>query len=127
MPFLSSLVSSLALLAALLPPAPAASVQRGPGIELFQNGGFEDGLTGWRVLNMSGSTTFELDARVRNSGQRGLKIERSGSPGRVDFLKQSADLGVRSGKVEVSLTYRLNDEGRVAADVYFFDAQGQTI
>jgi len=50
----------------------AVLLSPGAGQELFTNGGFEDGLAGWRALNQSGGARFALDADVVRSGERSL-------------------------------------------------------
>jgi|GEM_PF-2310242 len=106
-----------------LPAAPAGSEKAG---ELFENGGFEKGIAGWRPLNMSGSTTFVVDKQVKQSGSQSLRIERTGH-GRADFLKHSAKLPITKSKLEVSLGYRVDKKARIQVDFYFFDDASNTI
>lgn len=94
--------------------------------ELFQNGGFESGVDGWRTLDMSQGAAFVIDDKVKQSGKQSLRFEKKGS-GRPDFLKQSADLSVHAGKVAVSLACRVEKDTRPVLEFYFFDAKDETI
>src|SRR5213083_3014707 len=93
----------------------------GESHELFKNGGFEDGLEGWNALNMSNGATFELDAKVKHSGKQSLRFERKGQ-GKPDFLKISADLPAKKGKVALSIAYKVDKDSRLHVDAYFFNA-----
>lgn len=96
--------------------------------ELFVNGGFEEGLAGWRPLNQSGNTTFRVDTSEKAEGKQSLRIERS-TQGDRDFLKQSAQLPPhkKKAKVHVFFRYKAAKKSRFVVDVYFFDAADNTI
>lgn len=96
------------------------------GTELFENGGFEQGLSSWRALNLSGKCAFEIDEKVKRKGKHSLRMEKRES-GRPDFLKQSGDLESAAGSVVFSLEYRVAPKSRLKVDVYFFDAEGETV
>lgn len=116
--------------------ASAASVARRPGqkakpadVELFENGDFEDGLKGWRTLNLSGGASFEPDKQSREQGKWSLRIERSesGASGKRDFLKQNAQLPGAEGQVTLELSYKVDKGSQVSINAYFNDAQGEFV
>ena len=117
---MKTLTVILALLASLVPGAPPGEV------ELFQNPGFEEGLDGWRTLNLSGSCQFQTDKKNKHGGKLGLEIERTAG-NRIDFVKQSGELPSDVGKVSLSAWYKVDKEGHLRIDGYFFDAQGETL
>lgn len=126
-----TIIGRVAATAALLAVAAAALTAdprtlRGADRELFQNGGFEDGVAGWNALDLSGGCTFESDEKVRQSGKRSLRITKAAA-GRTDFLKQSARLPGGVAEVRVACAYRVDKGARLEATVYFFDAASATI
>lgn len=98
----------------------------GESRELLSNGGFERGLEGWRPLDMSGGTTFDVDTKVKHSGKQSLHIQKQAS-GKLDFLKQSIDIPVRSGKLAFEIATLGGKEVGARVDAYFFDVAGETL
>src|SRR5687768_14187356 len=97
-----------------------------PETPLLQNGDFEQGIAGWRVLNMSGEALFEPDTKVRHSGKQSLRIEKNG-PGQQDWLKQSASLPMGVKEVRAVCWFKVDKGARAEVTVYFFDGADATI
>jgi hypothetical protein len=114
----------LALATALLVAAPAPAKE--PETDLLENGDFEKGVAGWRVLNMSGSSSFEPDKKVKKSGEQSLRIEKTG-PDKNDWLKQSTKLPHGVKEVVARCWFKVDKGARAEVEVYFFDATDQTV
>jgi hypothetical protein len=112
-------------LAAVLAVASRASGAE-PGTNLLENGGFEQGVSGWRVLDMSGSVAFEPDEKVKRKGHKSLRVEKR-APGRTDFLKQSARLPLGVEVVTAWCWFKVDKGARAEVEVYFFDASDETV
>ena len=91
-------------------------------VPLYEGGGFDQGLDGWRTLNLSGTSEFLL-VPEHNGGHFALRITR-GEGARSDWLKRNADLPADSGTVLLRLWHRTQGPGSAQVSGYFWDAQG---
>ncbi len=114
------LIGTFALLAGSL--AGASPGER----ELFADNGFEDGMSAWKSLDMSGTLELELDSKTKKSGKQSLRITR-GPADKVDFVKQFAVLSPAEGEVRFSMQYRVEREGEIKIQVFFFDDSGAEV
>ncbi|MFT7670547.1 MAG: hypothetical protein ACI8X5_003256 [Planctomycetota bacterium] len=94
--------------------------------ELFENGGFESKLDGWRALDLSKTCQFEIDKKVKKNGKLSLRIER-GDGSRPDFLKQFVDLPDNGGTVEFEAYLRVDKPGNVRVTLLLSDAQSSAL
>jgi hypothetical protein len=118
---------TLLLLAALCawvaPGAPRAS---GEERNLLVNGGFEDGVAGWNVVDMAGATRIDVDDKVKADGKASLLIERD-APGGRGFVKQYVELPPTEKPLRLRLRYRVDKKSDLAAKLYFYDAAGKPV
>lgn len=106
-----------ALSAALLFSAGASAEE----CDLFVNGGFEQGASGWRVVDLRSATRVDVDEKTKSEGRRALRIERDAKGGK-GFVKQYVDLPVTKKPLRLRLRYRVDKQSDLAAKVYFYAA-----
>ncbi|MEQ8766676.1 MAG: erythromycin esterase family protein [Planctomycetota bacterium] len=46
--------------------------------DLIANGGFEDGIKGWRLINNSGRAELDVDRRTKRKGRQALHLQKTG-------------------------------------------------
>lgn len=95
-------------------------------LELLQNGGFEDGLTGWTRFSNSKTAKYEPDSEAKHAGARSLRFERGAGSG-ADFLKQFVDVPEGHAELVVRLAYKVDKGAHLEVVFYFADAAGETI
>jgi len=93
---------------------------------LAKNGGFEDGMEGWKVNNPGGTLTADVDRKERKEGRAaGHVVKTGGFAG--DWLYLPVD-GLPGGeRVTVSAFVRGKDLGNTWLKFVVFDGAGQSI
>ncbi len=73
------------------PPAPRWPPPPKPGTNLLRNGGFEQGLDGWRTIANSGRLTAAVQQQRRHEGKQALYVRKTGGAP-LDLVTQEVEL-----------------------------------
>lgn len=93
---------------------------------LAANGGFEDGLTGWKTQNAGGTLTADLDTKTKKSGQAaGHVVKTGGFSADWLFLPVSALPGGKN--VTISAMVKGKDLGNCWLKFFVFDSAGASV
>jgi len=118
----------IVLLALLCTPSdlPASQKRSGGGDELFENGGFEDGLNRWTPIDGgSGSTTIDVDSEIKASGKNALKLVRK-SPRLFppDGVEMKLDRQGQQRKLIIEYKVRTDDSARAVVSLVALSSDG---
>lgn len=93
---------------------------------LLDNGGFENGMDGWVLINNSGNTEENLDRQEKKEGKQSLRLKKTGGP---PFDPLRVDLGaLRAGrKVSVTAWFKAKEVGNGWFKIFFYDKSGESI
>lgn len=106
------------LLVSLFVVAPAVAQDN-----LLPNGGFEDGLDGWMVVDNSGRLKAEASAEAKRRGDQGLRIEKSGGPP-VDVIRANIAALPAGKRVKVSAMIKADKARNAWFKFFVYDDQG---
>ncbi|MBL8730694.1 MAG: hypothetical protein JNM25_19910 [Planctomycetes bacterium] len=106
-------------------PAPKWPPPPKPGTNLVVNGGFEQGLDGWRQVDNSTRLVVEIDKGEHASGKRSLHVRKTGG-GPLDLVVQEVELPA-GGALTASAMVRSQGAANAWVKVWRYDAHGEAI
>lgn len=96
------------------------------GRNLLANGGFEQGLEGWQLINNSGRTSADIDQADVREGKQSLRVRKLGRAP-MDVVRCDLDPLPAGGTVRVSACVQARNAARAFVKFFMYDADGKVV